>query len=753
MLCLYVFLTSVACNYIRMKCKFDAIYQYAVSFAPQVDSKSMRFQLMNVHREVIGQVKAFDGSILFLPRRLEETTTILRSNRPTDNSEVVIRVGLTKILRPEECLQPYNVIFRKIMRILDMKQVSRHYYDPHKAVSVPQHKLEIWPGYITSLREYEGGLLLLTDVSHKVLRHENVLDFMYSLYRKSNSFQEDCTRQLVGNIVLTRYNNKTYRIDDIAWDKNPLSKFNYGHQGEEMTFVDYYMKAYNKEIQDLEQPLLISRPKRRNQDGEAEVICLIPELSNLTGLTDEMRQDFRVMKDIASHTRISPTERVRSMRKFMENIESSPEATNELAKWGLELDMDILKTEARTLPQEKIIFQNKTITASPEADWGREATRESVITPVHLQCWMVVFTKRDLNRAMDYIQMMKKVAPPMGIRVNNPLQLELRDDRTETYLRTIRESLNEQIQMVVIIFPTSRDDRYNAIKKLCCIESPVPSQVIISRTISQQQKLRSVTQKVALQINCKLGGELWALEIPLKQLMVVGIDVYHDATHGSRSVGAMVASTNNSLTRWFSRVCLQLPQQELMDGLKLCLTAALRKYHEVNHTLPDRIIVFRDGVGEGQLTFVSNYEVTQLKECFGHFGETYDPKLAVVVVQKRINTRIFAEYNGQFDNPRPGLVMDHTVTMNNWYDYFLVSQHVRQGTVSPTHYIVVYDGSNLKPDHMQRLSYKLTHLYYNWPGTVRVPAPCQYAHKLAYLVGQNIHKEPSHELSDRLFFL
>ena len=29
----------------------------------------------------------------------------------------------------------------------------------------------------------------------------------------------------------------------------------------------------------------------------------------------------------------------------------------------------------------------------------------------------------------------------------------------------------------------------------------------------------------------------------------------------------------------------------------------------------------------------------------------------------------------------------------------------------------------------------------------------QYAHKLAQLVGQNIHKEPSAELSDRLFFL
>ena len=40
-------------------------------------------------------------------------------------------------------------------------------------------------------------------------------------------------------------------------------------------------------------------------------------------------------------------------------------------------------------------------------------------------------------------------------------------------------------------------------------------QVIISRTIGDQRKLRSVTQKIALQVNCKLGGELWAVEIPV----------------------------------------------------------------------------------------------------------------------------------------------------------------------------------------------------------------------------------------------
>jgi len=62
------------------------------------------------------------------------------------------------------------------------------------------------------------------------------------------------------------------------------------------------------------------------------------------------------------------------------------------------------------------------------------------------------------------------------------------------------------------MFPSIREDRYNAIKKLCCVESPVPSQVIVAAKLKRQ--VRSITQKIALQINCKLGGELWGVTIP-----------------------------------------------------------------------------------------------------------------------------------------------------------------------------------------------------------------------------------------------
>ena len=48
------------------------------------------------------------------------------------------------------------------------------------------------------------------------------------------------------------------------------------------------------------------------------------------------------------------------------------------------------------------------------------------------------------------------------------------------------------------------------------------------------------------------------------------------------------------------------------------------------------------------------------------------------------------------------------------FDFFLVSQSVRQGTVSPTSYHVIFDDTGFKAEHFQRLTYKLTHLYFNW---------------------------------------
>jgi len=53
------------------------------------------------------------------------------------------------------------------------------------------------------------------------------------------------------------------------------------------------------------------------------------------------------------------------------------------------------------------------------------------------------------------------------------------------------------------------------------------------------------------------------------------------------------------------------------------MAGAMKNYYKINNMLPERIIVFRDGVGDGQLETVHEHEVRQLLECFKQIGEDY----------------------------------------------------------------------------------------------------------------------------------
>merc|ERR1712059_131182 len=264
----------------------------------------------------------------------------------------------------------------------------------------------------------------------------------------------------------------------------------------------------------------------------------------------------------------------------------------------------------------------------------------------------------------------------------------------------------------------------------------------------------SMATKVVTQMACKMGAEPWTVEIPFKNSMVVGYDTYHDSARRGESVGALVASLNDSFTRYFSTVDFHRDRTEMSNQIGVMFLRALNKYREVKGSLPSRIFFYRDGVGEGQVQHVLEHEVMRLKDTVRQLGPDYNPKITFIIVSKRINTRFSTGSKpGQYGNPNSGTVVDDVVTLPERYDFFLISQSVRQGTVNPTSYNVILDESGFSPDQLQRLSYKLTHLYYNWPGTVRVPAPCQYAHKLAFLTGTSLHAEPSEHLSDLLYFL
>ena len=185
------------------------------------------------------------------------------------------------------------------MENMQLELIRRDYYDPKAAIILKQHKLELWPGYVTSIRQHEEKILLCCEISHKILRTDTVLQQIGEVHQKTRggpSFHADVEKALLGAIIITRYNNKTYRIDEIAWDKKPTDEFE-GRNEEKMTYMKYYETRYNKKITDVKQPLLISMPKlREERSGVSGPIFLIPELCNMTGLSDEQRVGFSLFK-------------------------------------------------------------------------------------------------------------------------------------------------------------------------------------------------------------------------------------------------------------------------------------------------------------------------------------------------------------------------------------------------------------------------------------------------------------------------
>uniref|UniRef100_A0A8C6Q6P4 Piwi-like RNA-mediated gene silencing 1 n=1 Tax=Nothobranchius furzeri TaxID=105023 RepID=A0A8C6Q6P4_NOTFU len=675
---------NLTANYSRILSRPEwVLFQYHVDFKPVMDSRRLRSALLFQHEEVLGPARSFDGALLFLPHRLHNKETVVCSQ--TRNGEnVQITITLTNELPPTSpvCIQFYNIIFRRILRILNMQQIGRNYYNPDDPLEISQHSLTIWPGYATTILRYESSIMMCMDVSHKVLRSETVLSFMANLERKcqGQNYHEMCEKELVGLIVLTKYNNKTYRIDGIAWDHTPINTFKKGSA--DISFKDYYKNV--------------------------NVLKSTKGIFVFKGLTDKMRKDFTIMKDLSAHTRLNPDQREKRLTSFLSNIQRNAEAQTEMTKWGLSFDKQLLKLTGRVLGGERLFQGSQWYDYNPQtADWSREMRGLSVISSPPLNCWLLFHTKRNSSEAQSLLQSLNKVSAPLGIRM--------------------------QRATVVVILPNNNKDRYDTVKKYLCLDCPTPSQCVVGRTLSRPQALMTVATKIVLQMACKMGGELWSVEIPVS----------------TRAVDPNLLVCG----KWYSKCVLQHQGQEIMDGLKTALSGALKDYHKFNNCLPARIIVYRDGVGDGQLQSVVNYEVSQIMDCIRSMEQDYKPKLSVVVVKKRISSRFFTYFQDRLTNPPPGTVIDTEVTRPEWYDFYIVSQAVRSGSVSPTHYNVVYDTSGLKPDHMQRLTYKLCHMYYNWQGIIRVPAPCQYAHKLAFLVGQSIHKQPNAQLDDFLFYL
>ena len=262
-------------------------------------------------------------------------------------------------------------------------------------------------------------------------------------------------------------------------------------------------------------------------------------------------------------------------------------------------------------------------------------------------------------------------------------------------------------KLVLVIIPRENASIYNRVKYICDVKEGM-----LNVCVSDAKFCKANPQylaNVGLKINLKLGGINHSLDqshmkfLQLKKTMVVGIDVTHPSPGSSSnapSVAGIVASVDEHLGQWPAEIRIQKSRQEDVADLDVLFKSRLLVWkNKNNNALPENVLVYRDGVSEGQYDKVLTIELPALQKAC---TEVYPapstkaglPRISIIIVGKRHNTRFYPTKKEDADrggNPPNGTIVDRGVTEARNWDFFLQAHAAIQGTARPAHYYVVYD--------------------------------------------------------------
>ncbi|KRY41389.1 putative protein tag-76 [Trichinella spiralis] len=319
-----------------------------------------------------------------------------------------------------------------------------------------------------------------------------------------------------------------------------------------------------------------------------------------------------------------------------------------------------------------------------------------------------------------------------------------KNDTVEMVLKRIADKCDRDgIKCDLVFVALFSSEQYAQVKSCGDITLGLVTQCVLPKTISDVaiKKSYSTMLNIAMKINMKIGGintklledEVLDNYLYKNNALVIGVDVVHPSAVETHlpSIASVVGNVDAKVTKFHASVKLQPAKQELITGFIEQFSERLLEYLDVNGTAPKNIIVYRDGVSEGQFMQVLEEELSALRRACRSVATNYRPLITFIVVQKRHHARFFccdeAAARGRGKNIPAGTVIDRVVTSPDEHDFFLCSHHGIQGTSRPTRYHVLFDESNMDANAMQSITYYLCHLYGRCARSVSIPAPVYFA--------------------------
>ena len=449
-----------------------------------------------------------------------------------------------------------------------------------------------------------------------------------------------------------------------------------------------------------------------------------------------------------------PSEAIATARKGLSVLGFSPRDNAAVLTGGsqaLSVEKDLVRVRGRRLTPPRLIYKgkNKAQQDSETAKWTMTDRKVSDATSSNL-IWAALSLFKEEEAVQNDEKLERECLAGLTHELDLHGQTSVMCDRRAIYVEMARdnriaESIREikalsskpTVLLVLLSRQLARDSRvFNYVKRVGDTEHGMHT-ICVQRSKFIPHERRQLTMNnwksycanIGLKINLKLEGTNQRLDfndlgLNLSEAMIVGYDVTHPAPQGGGkkkaqssqtkkevSIAAMVASVNGHFSQWPADVRIQEAGLEIVVDLKEMMRSRLDLWYDRNNRYPKQVIVYRDGVSEGQYKIVMDQEITEILDLLNEIQHrTHSEKrisLTFLVCGKRHNNRFLRQVGPPPPppqrqkpqqqqppvtvNPLFGTVVDNTVVTQGLWTFFLQSHSPLKGTARPTHYVVLRD--------------------------------------------------------------
>jgi len=654
--------------------------------------------------------------------------------------------------------------------------------------------------------------------------------------RLPNKFDDPTLRILNSELGLKHlkvscdYFNHVRKFTVLGISDRPADRLQFEHADGWMTVAKYFAEYKKRKLECPGLPCL--ELGKRGNWVPLELVTVLGGEHNLE--VGKLRPDYQ--KAVTTRTTMPPGQRRHVIEGLLASFEVGPRPALE-AK-GLTVSVEMQPVRGRVLPPPELLHGG----AAPIWPNGYANVVRAVAPPEFTVQWGIwAFARVGESELKKLAQQFVQVGAARGVTFGQPLFVEPRHDLSAEVLRSdLRTCMEKYVLMknakaklhLLIVLLEGQGGAYAKLRSTLKTFSELeqggfatqcencePSLfkgTVVSHVEVATKKLNNLMLKIVPKLPRVCGasgnGAIGAHNVRLKaphpllaqrSVVVFGGDVTHGV--GGVSVAGIVATCDSSYANYFGEIRAQSPHvlnagaqrrrqsEERILELDGMAEAVLRRWQAANRgELPEVVLYYRDGVSDGQLLPVLGREKAALLESFrrlsdGH-GKPYNPKLAVIVGQKRHPTRLFRDEavgggadgkgsgkgsgkggskgdkggvkgdkgcgkgdkggkggkdgkggsgGGGDENIEAGTVASEGVAVPGYLNFFLAAQRGIKGTTVPCHYHVLHL-DELSPglsgrfgvDDIERITYDLCHLYSRADKTVSYASPAYLADHL-----------------------